>query len=241
MKTKYLLLIGFTGLALFFLGKKFLFGEGKPGTKLIQKLKSKGNATVKTKVPEPPSHFFKIDTTGDLDKDIQTFVKAKEGGLSNDPNDTPPADDPAPGTNGYHTNIGITWSTYKEYCKRVNKATDVQEWLAMKPALWGDVFMRMFAGKYQKATGSKLINYQLGLWAWGSPASAQSILKRLGGIEKVAEMVKNEGAAETFAKLVMERDSYYHRLVEKKPEKGKYLKGWKNANFSFYKNFQQYA
>lgn len=237
MKTKYFLLIGVLGLLAYFLGKRFLFGGKAKGKRSIFKPMKE----IKTTVPEPPTHFFKIETTGNIDKDIQTFVKAKEGGLSRDPNDTPPANDPAPGTNGAHTNIGITWGTYKNWCKKKKREPRVEEWLQMKPEIWGSVFMDMFAGKFVGATDSKLINYQLGLWAWGSPASADSLVKRLGGLEGINKLITDEGAPETFARLIMERDAYYDRLIKAKPEKGIYRKGWKNANFSFYKNFAQYA
>lgn len=72
-------------------------------------------------------------------------IKQWESGLSGNPNDTGAINNGgyAPGTN-YHTNKGITWGTYKYYCKLNNRNCSVNEWLQMPNKLWLDLFKSLF-------------------------------------------------------------------------------------------------
>jgi lysozyme family protein len=53
----------------------------------------------------------------------------------------------APGTK-YHTSSGVTWGTYKNYCKAKGITPNVNEWLEMSPKLFENVLNSQFIKKW---------------------------------------------------------------------------------------------
>lgn len=82
------------------------------------------------------------------------FTKQAEGGLSKAKTDTASAD-PVPDGSGYHTNKGITWTTFKRYAPILGYTAT--------PALFYQMPERIFLGIFQgywKSAGANLIQSQ---------------------------------------------------------------------------------
>lgn len=82
------------------------------------------------------------------------FTKQAEGGLSRAKTDTA-SKDPVPDGSGYHTNKGITWTTFKRYAPILGYTATPE--LFYKMPEW--IFLGIFEG-YWKSAGSHLIKSQ---------------------------------------------------------------------------------
>jgi|688.fasta_scaffold485047_2 lysozyme family protein len=84
-----------------------------------------------------------------------------EGGKSADPRDTGALRygssgvnaDPQFPNNPVHTNKGIIWGTYLEYCKKKGKLPNASEFLEMPERIWLDIYKTVF---WDSITGDKV-------------------------------------------------------------------------------------
>jgi hypothetical protein len=240
MKTKHYLLIGALGLlVLAFVFRKKLFP--KLTEKLAKKSPNLKNLLNLGKMEVPnPDKIYTIDTTQSLGVAHLQFLKLKEGGLSKDPSDSASAN-PVPDGSGYHTNKGVTWSTFVSNASELGYSPTPKNFYEMPNSIWTKIWSKRFYKPMQK-TESDLINRTLSNWAWGSgTGGANALVNFIGGYEKINEMLSEKGEKYTLGFLVNARDEFYKRLIEKKPKNAKFLKGWQRANYNWYYHFQNYA
>lgn len=100
-------------------------------------------------------------------KQLAVFFKKWEGGLSKDKHDTassyvcPTAHK---GVNGYHTNKGITYTTWVSFFGTKKDA----EFFAMSDENWFTIFEKGYWIPMKKVTENELMLCVLSSWAWGS-------------------------------------------------------------------------
>lgn len=80
------------------------------------------------------------------------FIKKWEGGLSNDQRDIGPASHPAPciymGQTGWHTNRGITYSTFESNASRLGYAATCENFIRMPDSIWLKIYKVSFWDKF---------------------------------------------------------------------------------------------
>lgn len=80
------------------------------------------------------------------------FIKKWEGGLSNDPRDIGPASHPAPcvynGQTGWHTNRGITYSTFESNARKLGYAATCENFIRMPDSIWLKIYKVSFWDKF---------------------------------------------------------------------------------------------
>jgi hypothetical protein len=97
------------------------------------------------------------------------FVKRWEGGLSSAISDTA-SKNPAPGSI-YHTNKGITWTTYKYMSKELGYTPTTKDFLNLNDSRWFEIMKKGYWDNYNL---DKLLNKKSGIayfitsFAWGS-------------------------------------------------------------------------
>jgi lysozyme family protein len=112
-----------------------------------------------------------------------------EGGKSADPRDTGALRygnsgvnaDPKFPNNPVHTNKGIIWGTYIEYCKKKGKLPNANEFLEMPEKVWLDIYKTVF---WDSITGDKINSQAVAeilmeaRWI-GGPAMFRALLRTL--------------------------------------------------------------
>lgn len=190
-------------------------------------------------VPEPDVKY-KIDTNQSLGVAHLQFLKLKEGGLSKNPSDGA-ASNPVPDGSGYHTNKGITWSTFVDSSKTIGYTPTPSLFYQMPNEIWTKIWSKKYYKPMQK-TDSELINRTLSNWAWGSGVGgANALVDFIGGYDKINDLLQRKGEKYTLGFLVNARDEFYSRLIQRKPSYEKFRKGWKRANYNWHYHFQNYA
>lgn len=81
----------------------------------------------------------KTINSGDFYENLVNYIKIKEGGLSNNPNDSA-SKYPSPTPEKYHTNKGVTFKTFIDSSAslKYNPTTDL--FLKMPNDVWGKIF-----------------------------------------------------------------------------------------------------
>jgi len=181
--------------------------------------------TYKTEIP-----------TNNLDTDILAFILKKEGGLSKNPKDGA-ASYPMP--YGYHTNKGITYELFSTNTHLGYNDTK-ENFLNMPLSIWEKIYKEVKLKPFKNWTKSKLINYYLSLWAWGSGVNGAKSLLDYINID-IDNLIDTKGESYALEYLVNERIKFFKRLVIKKPSYSDFLQGWINSALSFNEHFQQYA
>lgn len=153
--------------------------------------------------------------------------KASKGGVSEDPDDT-----------GGFTVCGITYETYRTYCKVNRKADPTKEQMRaqLTYAVWYDVLKTRFWDKCQGDNiKSQSVAHIVVDWFWGSGfAGLKSLQKCLSltadGIvgPKTLATLNGANAKGIFDHIKDARVKYYNSIVEKRPTNKKFLKGWMN-------------
>ena len=167
------------------------------------------------------------------------YIKRWEGGLSKDRND-PAAVDPVPDGSGYHTNIGVTWATFKGLAKQAGYIATPELFYRMPKETW----LKIYKQGYWDPMNADNINSQgiaelLVDFAWGSgPGTAARVTQRYlaGKGFKIAvdgrfgpastkalnDAIKKFGAKQVFDDLWNLRLNYL-----------KSLSGWQNYGFGW--------
>lgn len=174
---------------------------------------------------------------------IPVFLK-KEGGLSRAKTDTA-SRNPAPcriTKNGkshsdYHTNKGVTWTTFKQLAGPLGYSADCATFAAMPASVWGKIFKRGYWDPWGlDKSRHPAMAYVLVWWSWGSGlGGAMSLVKkflRKHGVEvstraqaRIAldELADRQGVEKTFMQLRDIRLAFYRGLSSAPAN----YKGWK--------------
>ncbi|WP_300970067.1 glycoside hydrolase family 108 protein [Porphyromonas vaginalis] len=175
---------------------------------------------------------------------LAPYIKKWEGGFVNDPADR-----------GGATNMGVTLSTYTQYCKRKGYPRPTVDRLRrLTDAEWLDILKSMYWDRWQAdRIESQCVANILVDWVWGSGAYGITIPQRLLGVQRdgvvgdVTLGALNSRGSAFFERLYAARVQYLHditnssvrryeaRLGRKATEREllrytnkRFLKGWLN-------------
>lgn len=141
----------------------------------------------------------------------------------------------APGTK-YHTSRGVTWGTYKNYCKDLGISPNVNKWLEMSLQLWSDIIEKRFFEKWNLKQlfliYPKLAYFVIEI-AWmsgnfGAEAFFAKYLRAKGIEDNDIKPAEIEGY---LIKLITDGNFNFDELINYRKE---YMKSFKN--YSIYKN-----
>ena len=192
---------------------------------------------------------------------IITFIKSKEGGLSSATTDTA-SNNPSncgKGSNGkpYHTNKGVTWSTFKGLSSKLGYSASCDNFMKMPDDIWGKIYKD---GYWNPMQGDRIQNQAIANtfveMAWGSGVGSNTSTrgaipylknffkskynKNFSNITEIVNYVNeldNDGQTpELFEKLYDFRKSLYTSFNQ--PSN---LKGWFNRLDAFYLLNKPYA
>jgi hypothetical protein len=192
---------------------------------------------------------------------IITFIKSKEGGLSSATTDTA-SNNPSncgKGSNGkpYHTNKGITWSTFKSLSSKLGYSATCDNFIKMPDDIWGKIYKDGFWNPMQ---GDRIQNQAIANtfveMAWGSGVGSNTSTKgaipylknffkskynkNFSNITQIVDYVNelddNGQTPQLFEKLYDFRKSLYTSFNQ--PSN---LKGWINRLDAFYLLNKPYA
>ena len=192
---------------------------------------------------------------------IVSFIKAKEGGLSSATTDTA-SNNPSNcgnGSNGrpYHTNKGVTWSTFKGLSSKLGYSATCDNFKKMPDDIWGKIYKD---GYWNPMQGDRIKNQAIANtfveMAWGSGVGSNTstrgaiaYLKKFFKskynksfdniteiVDYVNELDNNGQTSELFEKLYDFRKSLYTSFNQ--PSN---LKGWINRLDAFYLLNKPYA
>lgn len=201
---------------------------------------------------------YKTKFTGNIANDLFNFMHEAEGGLDKDKNDnayTEALKIPGFPVGGYHTNVGITYTTYYNNASKLGYDKSYLSFTTMTPAIWKKIFDVIYFAPFSKTSKYPILDYVLVEWGWGSGiGGASSELKKFlkaNNNESLDGMVSVIGLPLTFQKMIEERMRYYKsistdqdKVVSGKVVKAKndvYLDGWNNRAANFYNIFSGYA
>lgn len=113
-------------------------------------------------------------------KNIVAHTLYSEGGLSKDPDDNA-ARNPVPDGSGYHTNKGVTWSTFVAMSPKIGYTATKELFYTMPTSIWLKIFK---IGYWDKVGGdliaSQAVANMLAQRAWGSGSvKANSMIQQL--------------------------------------------------------------
>ncbi len=173
-------------------------------------------------------------------KHIINFIKKAEGGLSKDTNDSASAN-PVPDGSGYHTNKGITWTTWSNIFGTT--ADSIKRFYAMSDDDWGLVFKPHF---WDAILGDKINSQKVADcivdFVWGSgkhypELDVQDVLNHFfaqhltedGSFgDATIASINSVNEDDLFNDIIQKHESFYETLVAKNPNDAKFLGGWKN-------------
>lgn len=192
---------------------------------------------------------------------IVSFIKAKEGGLSSATTDTASRNPSncGNGSNGkpYHTNKGVTWSTFKGLSSKLGYSATCDNFKNMPDSIWGKIYKD---GYWNPMQGDRIQNQAVANtfveMAWlsgvGSNTSTKGAIgylkkffkanynKDLDNISQIVNYVNelddNGQSSQLFEKLYDFRKSLYTSFNQ--PSN---LKGWINRLDAFYLLNKPYA
>lgn len=170
----------------------------------------------------------------DLDKAIPYILKA-EGGLSRATTDTA-SKNPAPyvyqGKTGWHTNKGITWTTFSSLAPKLGYEASASNFFVMPTAIWKKIYSNGYWEPMQAdiiksdAIAVAVVDYA---WAFGV-GGATTRLKRwvettfgktANSMTDVANIINAQpNEADTFEKLIAHRKAAFTALNQPTNEKG---------------------
>jgi lysozyme family protein len=192
---------------------------------------------------------------------IISFIKDKEGGLSSATTDTA-SNNPSNCGNGkngkpYHTNKGVTWSTFKGLSSKLGYSASCDNFLKMPNDIWGKIYKD---GYWNPMQGDRIKNQAIANtfveMAWGSGVGSNTstrgaiaYLKRFFKskynkdfdtitqiVDYVNELDEQGKTPELFEKLYDFRKSLYQSFNQQSN-----LKGWINRLDAFYVLNKPYA
>lgn len=181
--------------------------------------------------------------------DFLKYILKKEGGLSRDQKDTAAADPvpvPFKGVTGWHTNKGVTWTTFKNYAKKAGiSPAPADVFFKMPYNVWKEIFFDLYFKQAEKYTTSTLFQCVWTWCAWGSGIAGANRFFTLWLKENNAigidQLIARIGERAAFLSWYKRRRLFYLRITQYNPSQKRFLKGWYNALDGFYNQFEQYA
>ena len=165
------------------------------------------------------------------------FIKKVEGGLSRATTDTA-SKNPAPfsynGKNGYHTNKGVTWTTFFTAAKTLGYVASSLNFFTMPDAIWLKIYEKLYWKPMQAdKLKSEAVAAFFADFAWISGVGgATSNLKKFLLAEynykartmlEVVDFINTKNEVDLIKKLVAYRKNHFKKLNQ--PAN---LKGWLN-------------
>lgn len=160
----------------------------------------------------------------DINK-LGIFIRSWEGGFVNDPADL-----------GGITNKGITYSTYKIYCKKVGKTPSVAALKNITDAEWNAILKNFFWDKWKADNiTNEWVAYLLVDFYWHSGANAVKRTQSAFGLQsdgvvgpKTLSTLNSMDGQECFKICWNARKNYLESICKSRPANAKFLKGWMN-------------
>lgn len=154
------------------------------------------------------------------------FILQWEGGWSDLPNDR-----------GGKTMRGVTFSTYKEFCRKKNRpAPSVDDLRNISNEDWGEIFKEMFWDRWRAdEINSQSVANLLVDWLWCSGYSSVKTVQKVlkvdvdGVVGPKTLLAINQAMPEKlFVDLKKARKQFLLRIVENDPLQNCFLNGWMN-------------
>lgn len=199
---------------------------------------------------------------------IMPHLRKWEGGLSRDKDDKASAD-PCPvmfnGHNDWHTNLGVTWATFKSYCysKGLSPLEQTDLFFHLTKDDVADIFKELYWDKvHADDVKSHAAANCIAQWAWGSGAGGYVINKKgigkwVGAMICIRELAAkyckpkpsnwkmgtaliNElhtliGERDLFDELCKVREKFFKDISPIGSKNAKFLNGWLNRLEAFKK------
>lgn len=165
------------------------------------------------------------------------YIKKAEGGLSRATTDKA-SKNPSPytykGVKGWHTNKGITWTTFQSLAPKAGFEVNETNFMSMPDNVWLGIYK---VGFWQPTKGdlynSQAIANTVVDWAWagGTGGAKKALIQYLStkgikadGYETIAngfnQLVKKDGESKAFNDLIDERKRWFKALNQPANEKG---------------------
>lgn len=120
---------------------------------------------------------------------IRPFIQKWEGGLSRNTTDTAsnnPAPWPYKGITGYHTNKGVTYTTFVSLAPKLGYAVTAENFFTMPDKIWDAIFkVGYWDTWYLDKMNSQAIADLIADFSWGSGAN--------GSFQSIRGYLKNKG------------------------------------------------
>ena len=172
---------------------------------------------------------------------IIPFIRKWEGGLSKNTSDTASAN-PVPDGSGFHTNKGITWTTWQS----VNGSSkdSIDRFYKMSDNDWKIIYKKLF---WDAIGGDKIKSQRIAdilvNWAWGSGVYRPSVtIQRILGVtadgvigKKTIEAINNANEVELYNSLKDANIKFFKDLGAQ-PKYADFLQGWLNRLDDLYTN-----
>lgn len=186
---------------------------------------------------------------------LSTFIKRWEGGLSRDPADDA-SSNPAPwsynGQTGWHTNKGVTYTTFQSNAKKVGYEVNAKNFFEMPDSIWYGILKESYVKGFPIDRIAHLPRIQAVIitWAWGSGVGgAETRLARFQrevmGIND-SNITKDE-IVDNFRKRInpFNELEWFNKLCDRRladfkkmDDWSRFGKGWSNRLNDFRKTFQ---
>lgn len=162
---------------------------------------------------------------------IRSFIQSWEGGLSRSTSDAASAN-PAPwllnGVGGYHTNKGITFSTFSNLAPSLGYDITADDFFNMPDAVWNSIFKNGYwdvwglDGVNSQAIADLLADFSWGSGAAGSLRSIEKYLATKGysvsnfsqAVAALNELSAGNNEENIFLELIKWRENFYVSLSE---------------------------
>lgn len=187
----------------------------------------------------------------DINKVNFDYIKKWEGGLSKDRRDQA-AKDPVPDGSGYHTNMGVTWTTFKGLARKVGYTPTPKLFYEMPKNVWLGIYK---VGYWDLVQGDRINSQAIAElcadWVWGSGGYAisliQKTLNKLGAnpplpgsyvfgpatLKAMNDAIKKRGEKVVFDALHTARKQFLLNLAAN-PAYSAFGAGWQNRLNDFY-------
>ncbi len=170
---------------------------------------------------------------GSFLNNLVSFIKNKEGGLSNNPNDSA-SKFAAPVPEKYHTNKGVTYKTFIDSADTLKYSPSIDNFLKMPADLWKSIFVNKYLNK-AKFTKNDILNGYLAYWYW------QGWNTKILPTTKVKEVLDSKAPNKIKLQALVElRKQYYQKIAQKNPKLSIFLKVWNNTANDYLTTFGPY-
>lgn len=175
---------------------------------------------------------------------IIPFIKRVEGGLSKAKTDTA-SKNPVPDGSGYHTNKGITWSSFTGLAKSLGYSATPELFYKMPDDVWSKIFKR---GYWDAIRGDEITSQGMADtlvdWAWASgPGTAINKLREFYGMPKGFTMTNDllKRVNKTTSSELKAFSEYKKKWYLSLPGQTANYKGWANRLDELYKIVSSYS